>query len=180
MLPRLKTLAPFLLAFFLGWLYLGTLAPGLTWAYDGADGGDLLTAIATGGVPHPSGYPTYILLASFFTKLPLGTLAFRGNLFSCLCMLLAIVVIYRLVFLMTVSTYAANLSTLLFGAFPLVWSQALITEVYALQTLLSVLVLFFLLPEQRSSWQGFAGGLVLSLAIGNHLTAFFYFHSCFL
>jgi len=39
-------------------LYARTLAPGLTWAHHAADGGDLLAAALTVGVPHPSGYPT--------------------------------------------------------------------------------------------------------------------------
>ena len=43
-------------------LYARTLAPGLTWAHHGADGGDLLAAALTHGVPHPSGYPAYQLL----------------------------------------------------------------------------------------------------------------------
>ena len=38
--------------------YLRTLAPGITWANDGYDSGDLITAAVTGGVAHPTGYPT--------------------------------------------------------------------------------------------------------------------------
>ncbi len=45
-------------------VYGMTLAPGLTWANSGADGGDLITAAATGGVPHPTGYPVYLLLGT--------------------------------------------------------------------------------------------------------------------
>ncbi|MGC8878576.1 MAG: protein O-mannosyl-transferase family, partial [Anaerolineae bacterium] len=56
-------------------VYLITLAPSITWCNDGADGGDLITATVTGGVPHPSGYPTYLLLGSLFVHLPLGDLA---------------------------------------------------------------------------------------------------------
>ena len=39
-----------------------TAAPGLTWAHFGADGGDLLAAAAVHGIPHPPGYPLYLLL----------------------------------------------------------------------------------------------------------------------
>ena len=42
--------------------YYATLAPTITWAHDGADGGDLITAAYTLGVAHPPGYPTYVLL----------------------------------------------------------------------------------------------------------------------
>ena len=54
-------LPPALVAVALLPIYLTTLAPGLTWANDGADGGDLVTAAATLGVAHPTGYPLYRL-----------------------------------------------------------------------------------------------------------------------
>jgi hypothetical protein len=63
-------------------VYLLTLAPTLTWAHDGADGGDLVVAVLTGGVPHPPGYPTYLLLGSLFARLQVGGPAFRLNLMS--------------------------------------------------------------------------------------------------
>src|SRR5262245_26488949 len=62
--------------------YLSTLAPSITWANSGADSGDLVTAAATLGVAHPTGYPTYLLLAHLFQLLPLGDPAFRTNLLS--------------------------------------------------------------------------------------------------
>ena len=68
----LRILPLAILALSLSMVYWRTLAPGLTWANDGADGGDLITAAATGGVPHPGGYPLYILLARLFQFLPAG------------------------------------------------------------------------------------------------------------
>ena len=59
-----------------------TAPPGLTWANASADGGDLITAALTLGVPHPSGYPTWTLLAALFSRLPLGTAAWRVTLLS--------------------------------------------------------------------------------------------------
>ena len=60
-------------------LYARTLAPGLTWVHDGSDGGDLLAAALTRGVPHPSGYPTYqLLLRGAFALYP-GAPARAGN-----------------------------------------------------------------------------------------------------
>src|SRR5512134_545866 len=64
--------------------YASTLAPGITWANNGTDSGDLITAAATLGVAHPTGYPTYLLLARFFQLIPVGSLAFRTNLLSAL------------------------------------------------------------------------------------------------
>jgi hypothetical protein len=61
-----------------------TAPPGLTWAHASADGGDLITAARVLGVPHPSGYPTWTLLAALFSQLPLGTAAWRATLLSML------------------------------------------------------------------------------------------------
>ena len=66
-------------------VYGCTLARTFTWRHDGADGGDLIAAAATLGVPHPSGYPTYVLLARLFLQvLPWGELAFRVHWLSAL------------------------------------------------------------------------------------------------
>ena len=57
-----RYLPPFLLASLLLGVYLSTLAPGLTWANSGSDGGDLITAARTGGIAHPTGYPWRVAL----------------------------------------------------------------------------------------------------------------------
>ncbi|MBI3734195.1 MAG: DUF2723 domain-containing protein [Chloroflexi bacterium] len=63
-------------------VYARTLAPSLTWEHGGADGGDLVSAAASLGVPHPPGYPSYILLARLFLALPVGDEAYRLNAMS--------------------------------------------------------------------------------------------------
>lgn len=65
-------------------VYLKTAPPGLTWAHDSADGGDLIAAAVVRGVPHPSGYPTFILLARLFIRLPWHTPAWQVTLISML------------------------------------------------------------------------------------------------
>jgi len=167
----------------LGGTYLATLAPGLTWANNGADGGDLITAAATGGVPHPSGYPTYLLLARLFQFLPLGSIAFRTNLFSAVCTLLAAVLVYYLVISLPYTPLRGNwlagiISAYAFGLSPMLWSQAVISEVYGLHALFLVLILY-LLPlgsDPPPVWRTRLDrirGLVLGLGLGNHLTLAF-------
>jgi hypothetical protein len=156
-------------------IYLATLAPGLSWANYGSDGGDLITAAATGGVPHPTGYPLYLLLARLFQFLPAGSLAFRTNLLSAICMALAALLVYLIVLRQSGSLRhgwsAALVAGAAFGLSPLAWSQAVVTEVYALQALLVALLLYlyagtFDLPAERlDRWRG----LALGLAMGNHL-----------
>src|SRR5688500_577949 len=79
----LSALAPVLrVGAALGCVYAYTLAPGITWANDGADSGDLVAATATLGVAHPTGYPAYLLLARLFQLIPIGDLALRSTIFS--------------------------------------------------------------------------------------------------
>ena len=79
----------FLLVFF---VYFRTLCPTL---YFG-NSGDLGAAIAVWGVPHPTGYPTYIILNKLLTTLiPVGNLAYRMNFVSALFAASAVVISYR-------------------------------------------------------------------------------------
>lgn len=175
--PFFRHLPPLLLASLLLGVYLSTLAPGLTWANNGSDGGDLITAAYTGGIAHPTGYPLYLLLARLFQALPIGSLAYRTNLMSAVFAALSAVLIYELV---TRTLRDLNLNHvwlpaltagLAFGLAPLVWSQAVITEVYTLQAFLTALILYlYVFP---TPWLETIRGLVLGLAMGNHLTTIF-------
>jgi hypothetical protein len=162
-------------------VYLRTVAPGLTWANAGSDGGDLIAAAATAGVPHPTGYPLYLLLARLFQLLPLGSLAFRTNLLSAVAMVVAAALICILV--QNSSTTSTNkfnwlaglVAGYVTGLAPLIWSQAIITEVYGLQTLLVAFILYlYAKPTQTSpSAQNCLDrgrGLMLGIATANHVT----------
>src|SRR3954452_24439354 len=117
----------------LGWAYAATLAPGVTWANDGADSGDLVTAAATLGVAHPTGYPTYLLLTRLFQLLPLGDLALRSTIFSAVAAVLAALCVYLLVRRLLAEqawqAVAAAVAALTIGLAPGFWSQAVIAEV---------------------------------------------------
>jgi len=160
-------------------LYVLTSAPSLTWAHDGADGGDLIAAAMTGGVPHPSGYPTYCLAARLFALLPLGPVARRFNLFSACAAAAAVGLLchttQRLlepgVGCRSWRTAAVALSTALIGATgPILWSQALIAEVNALNALFFALALYLALEAPPRPGAALLTGLALGLGLGNHLT----------
>jgi len=162
-------------------VYLISMAPGLTWANYGTDGGDLITAAATGGVAHPSGYPVYLLLARLFQLLPVGSLAFRTNLMSAVAAVAAAVLVYELVTraalpLSERGNWLAGLaSAYAFGLSPLIWSQAVITEVYALHALFVASILYlsteYLSVRFAQKQLDRFLGLLVGLAIGNHLTS---------
>src|SRR5262245_7101877 len=120
--------------------YARTLSPGITWANDGADSGDLVTAAARLGVAHPTGYPTYLLLARLFQLLPLGDLAYRATLLSAAAAALAALCVYMIVrLLIDAPGWPAHCSALAaalgLGLSPVFWSQAVIAEVYSLNAL---------------------------------------------
>ena len=131
-------------------VYVLTLAPDITWAHDGGDGGDLITAVVTGGIPHPPGYPTYLLLATPWARLPLGNPAWRLNLFSALAAAgaagLTALAVARMAELAGHSPHVAEVAGIGAGsalAFsPVLWSQAVIAEVYTLGALFAALLMF--------------------------------------
>ena len=177
-----------ILAALLAAVYGFTLAPGYTWANRAADAGDLITAAYTGGVAHPPGYPTYLLLARLFQYLPFGTLALRTNLLSALCGVLAALLVMDLICRIApgdrhLRSWAGLIAGLAFGLSPLFWSQAVITEVYTLHVLLIALILWLIfapLTEVRlfskvgllntATWRERLIGLLFGLGLGNQLT----------
>ncbi len=164
------------------------MAPGLTWAHHAADGGDLLAAALVGGVPHPSGYPTYQLLLRTAIAIFPGEPARAGNWLSALYAAAAVALFADLAGRMLAridprgtapgwSGLAALAAALTWAASPILWGQAVVTEVYTLNALIVVALLWLLwrwreaVDAGTGSWPWLAGaGAVLGLGLGNHLT----------
>ena len=150
-------------------VYAPTVARDLSWANAATDGGDLITASYTLGIPHPPGYPTYVLLGKLFSLLPLGTVAFRYNLFAAVCAAAAaglLAAAMRAQWGARVPPLGAAAAALSLAFLPLVWSQAVVAEVYSLNLLL---VAAWLLAFARGRALG--GGLLLGLALTTHPTS---------
>ena len=162
-------------------VYVLTLAPGLSSDNYGTDGGDLIAAAYNLGVPHPTGYPTYTLLAWLFTLLPVGVIAYRVNLLSAVCAAGTVFLCFRLAQHLLPSgdlkadahaAWLLPLATALTLAFSsLLWSQAVISEVYALLALLAALLLWLLLRWRQGGGDHHLGlaALVFGLGLGNHV-----------
>ncbi|MFN2138564.1 MAG: DUF2723 domain-containing protein [Candidatus Promineifilaceae bacterium] len=152
-------------------VYSLTLAPDLTWAHFGGDGGELITAAVTLGVPHPPGYPLYILLGKLASLLPAGTVAWRFNLFSAFCAATAVcftTASAEIVLGHHRYRHAVALATgLTIGFSAAIWSQAVIAEVYALNLAIVTILLWSLISQRPPFWSG----LLLGLAITTHLTS---------
>ncbi len=155
-------------------VYVYTLAPDITWAYFGGDGGDLMTAAYRLGVPHPSGYPTYVLVGWLFSKMPIGAIAWRFNLLSALSMAGGGWILFNILYHLTASMIPALVGAWTFTFMPLVWSQAIITEVYGLNFFF-VAGLTWLALQVYSGQDGWLIllGLGFGLALGVHLTIVF-------
>lgn len=169
--PHLDLYLCILLALAAFAVYLRTLTPGVL---DG-DSGEWQYMANILGVPHSTGYPTYILLAKLVTLIPLDNPAWRVNLFSAICAALTIPVVYLLAQRVARSRIAAVLAASFFALMPTLWASATIAEVYALNTLLIALTLLFAIRffDAGRTRDLYLMALCFGLALTNHRIAFF-------
>ena len=146
-------------------------APGLGWF----DSGELIAAGLHLGVSHPPGQPAWTLLARAAACLPLGSLAFRMTLLSCLSGGVTVLLALRLLRLLTGGRGgpAPAFCAVAVAAHPMLLEQTLRAEVYAPSLALLLLALLAVLHAGRPTaggadprWLGtaaVAGGLLLAL-----------------
>src|SRR6266487_2189484 len=155
-------------------LYSWTLAPTVTLT----DSGELIVVARGLGIAHPPGVPLWVILAHLASLVPLGNVAARINFSSALfaalaCAMLTLVVAELMIMASYLATSKrrkkgaqqrkkaedfgverllvlapASGAGLLMAFSRTLWSYATITEVYALNTLL-ILVIFFLMLRWR-------------------------------
>ncbi len=167
----MKKSIPFLLFLVSFGVYLKTLCPTV---YVG-DSGELIAAAYTLGIAHPPGYPLYCLLGKLFTFLPFGSIAYRINLMSAFFASLTVVLVYLIILKIltngptgqrvngstgklanwqTGKPFARHIpaisSSLLFAFSSTFWSQAVVAEVYTLNTFFLALSIFVLLKWREA------------------------------
>jgi len=153
-------------------VYVLTLAPTIA----GKDSGELAAAIYALGIPHTTGYPFYVLLAKAFSLLaPIGSIAYRANLFSAVSSAAACATLAFAAYRVTGSRSAAALAGLSAAFIPLDWSQSLIANVYGLANLIiaACLVAFIALQRGRGSRQLAAFWGLCGLATSHHRSSLF-------
>ena len=135
------------------------------------DWGEMQTVPHLLGVAHPTGYPTYVLLGWFAQLVPLGSIAFRANLLSAVLVSGALATVVAILLRLGVRPLIAAAAALALGAIPTVWAAATVAEVNPLHLLFVALLLHRALvwEEERRTRDLVLGGLLLGLALGNHL-----------
>lgn len=117
----------------------------------GSDGGDFLAAVLTNGIPHPTGYPLYLILAEFAQLLPYNTPVWRQVQLSIIPAIISILLFYVLLPKISSSEISIKqcyrvpcvLVSISLGLSSIYWSQAVIIEVYALNILFFIISLLW-------------------------------------
>ena len=124
------------------------------------------------GIPHPPGYPLYVLLSHAFVALPIGTIAYRANLFSAVMAALACSLVYVIGRQLGARRWTSLCAALGLATGASFWRSAVFAEVYSLAAVMAALTIALLL-----AWgaRGGAGRLLAAIGafafgLGNHLT----------
>jgi hypothetical protein len=152
-------------------VYVRTLLPGMAFG----DWGEMQTVPHVLGIAHPTGYPTYILLAWLAQLAPVGSIAFRANLLSAVFVSGALAVTVASLLQLGVRPVIAVPCALALGAVGTVWSVATVAEVNPLHLLFVALLIHRALvwDADRRPRDLLLGALLVGLALGNHLLTLF-------
>jgi hypothetical protein len=152
-------------------VYLRTLMPGVAFG----DWGEMATVPHVLGVAHPTGYPTYILLAWLAELVPIGSVAFRANLLSDVYVTVTLATASLIALRLGVRPVLAIAGALAMGAVGTVWASATVSEVNPLHLMFVALIVHRALvwSDRRKRSDLLVGGLLIGLALGNHLLMLF-------
>ncbi len=130
------------------------------------------------GVEHPPGYPLFTLIGHLFTYLPFGSVAYRVHLASALFGALTGGAAWLCARALVAGRLPAYLAAFALGLSPVFWSQAVIAEVYTLNTFFFLALVFMGLQACPPGVQSPAGpaaspwlpwmALVFGLSLSNH------------
>jgi hypothetical protein len=150
----------------------------------GGDSGELIAAAAATGVPHPPGYPLFVLLTKPFLWLPIGEVAARANFSSALAAAMAAALIAWGVARATDRPFAGLAAALVFAFSPTAWLYAIGAEVFSLNNLIIAAELALLVAVDRAAAGTpgerrrrdrlvYAAALVFGLGLSHHHTSLF-------
>ena len=175
-------------------LYLLTLAPSISFE----DSGELIAAAYTLGIPHEPGYPLFTLFGKLFAIIiPFGNIAFRVNMLSAFfTAATSVIICYSMVLILEdtfikssfwkktktatveILKYVLALCSALFFSLSFeTWEQAVMTEVYGINSFfIALFILFCMLWKREESIAGrrkylYIISFIISISITNHSTS---------
>lgn len=128
-----------MLSAIVGSAYLLTLAPSLVW--QPASTGSLLASIQSPEFFSISPSPLYFLLGQLWKRIPLGTLALRGNLLSLALALSVVLLVFYLTYELTKDIKPAFFGAVVMAFLPFLWRFAAVAN---FETLLLLVMWSFL------------------------------------
>ncbi len=128
----------------IGW-YLKNLCPTIF----GGDSPELITAGVKLGVAHPTGYPLFTLLLKLSQLLPLGSPAWRANLFNAVIAAVVVLLMFLVVRNYAEKTLPAIIAALLWSHSYTFFSEATISRVYVTNLFFLALIVYSLACRSR-------------------------------
>jgi hypothetical protein len=124
------------------------------------------------GTPHPPGYPLYVWLSHLFVALPVGSIAYRANLFSATLAALTCALAFVTGRQIGAGRWASLCAALALGAGASFWRSAVFAEVYSLAAVVAALTMTLLLAwdARPVARRLLAATAAFALGLGNHLT----------
>ena len=124
------------------------------------------------GTPHPPGYPLYVWLSHLFVMLPVGSIAYRANLFSATLAALTCALAFVTGRQIGAGRWASLCAALALGTGASFWRSAVFAEVYSLAAVVAALTMTLLLAwdARPVAVRLLAATAALALGLGNHLT----------
>lgn len=134
----------------------------------GGDAGEFAALGTSGGVAHPPGYPLYLLWMRALSWLPAQNPAHRTSLATAILGGAAVAAFAWACLRWGVRKHLAYALALLFALSPLFWKLATQPEVFALNTLLALMLVGGAAPTK--TWPTWALGLLAGLGLSNQHT----------
>jgi tetratricopeptide (TPR) repeat protein len=149
-------------------LYAATLPPSIL----PGDSGELIAASYTLSIAHPPGYPIYLMVGKLFSSAVVwGSVAHRYNLLSAVAAALTAAVFYLLLLELGARRLVSFGIALALAAHQSFWLYAVAAEVYTVNALFTVILLYIGAISRRYGERSFLLlAYVGGLAISHHLT----------
>ncbi|MEB3187659.1 MAG: DUF2723 domain-containing protein [bacterium] len=149
-------------------IYSRTLLPGVGFW----DTGEFQTVPHVLGIAHPTGYPLYILLGKLFSFVPVGSMAYRMNLFSAVCAALAATGLGIVALKLRIRPALACTTALCFALAANTWNTANRADPHTLHAAIVIGLWWLALRYVESGHRAWFWALALGSGLGlcNHMS----------